>query len=99
MHTDTRAEVNEQPALSKDAVTVQRVTADLQRVGVTRDVFRTVKRYGYLRDWDQERWHRAEQELAESRLLQATRRYQATGKTSIQEVIGEGVDEDDPLDD
>ena len=41
----------------------------------------------------------AEQELAESRLLQATRRYQAMGRPSIQEVIGEGVYEDEPPDD
>ena len=63
------------------------------------DVFRHVKRHGYLRDWDQERWGRAEQELAQARLLQATRRYQAMGRTSIREVIGEGVDEDEPPDD
>ena len=66
MHADSSAEVNEQPALSKDALTVQTVTADLQRAGVTSDVFRTVKRHGYLRDWDQERWRQAEQELAAS---------------------------------
>ena len=99
MHADRSAEVNEQPALSEDALTFQTVTADLQRAGVTRDVFRTVKRHGYLRDWDQARWHRAEQELAEARLLQATRRYQAMGLARIQEVIEEGLDEDEPLDD
>jgi hypothetical protein len=99
MHADRSAEVNEQPALSEDARIVQTVTADLQRAGVKSDVFRYVKRHGYLQEWDQERWHRAEQELAESRLLQTTRRYQAMGRTSIQEVIGEGVDEDEPPDD
>ena len=99
MHADRRAEVNEQPALSEDALTVQTVTADLQRAGVTSDVFRTVKRHGYLRDWDQERWLRAEQELAASTASPGTRRYQAMGRTSMQEVIGEGVDEDEPPDD
>ena len=34
MHADSSAEVNEQPALSKDALTVQTLTADLQRAGV-----------------------------------------------------------------
>src|SRR5687768_2467389 len=99
IHADTRAEVNEQPVLSDDALTVQTVTADLQRAGVTRDVFRTVKKHGYLRDWDQARWRQAEEELAQARLLQAHRRYQAMGLTRIQEVIGEGVDEDVPPDD
>ena len=99
MPADRGAEVNEPPALSKDALTVQMLTADLQKAGVTRDVFRTVKKHGYLRDWDQDRWSRAEQELAEARLLQTTRCYQAMDKTSIQEVIEEGVDEDEPLDD
>src|SRR5687768_4814941 len=99
MHADSSAEVNEQPALSKDALTVQTLTADLQRAGVTRDVFRLVQRRGYLRDWDQDRWRRAEQELAQARLLQATRRYQAMGRSSMQEVMREGVDEDEPSDD
>jgi uncharacterized metal-binding protein len=99
MHADTRAADNEQPALSKDAVTVQMVTAELQKAGVTSDVFGMVQRHGYLRDWDQDRWHQAEQELAQARLLQARRRYQAMGRTSMQEVFGEGVDEDDPPED
>ena len=60
MPADTRAEINEPPALSEDALIVETVTADLQRAGVTRDVFRTVKKHGYLRDWDQDRWSRAE---------------------------------------
>jgi len=98
MHADRNAEVNEQPALSKDALTVQTLTADLQRAGVKSDIFRHVKRHGYLRDWDQERWGRAEQELAQARLIQATRRYRAMGITSKQPVMGEGVNEDDPPD-
>ena len=98
MHADTSAEVNEQPALSKDALTVQTFTADLKGVVVKSNVFRTVKKHGYLPDWNQERWGRAEQELAQARLLQATRRYQAMGLTHIQEVIEEGLDEDEPLD-
>src|SRR5687768_16650138 len=77
MDTDRRAEVNEQPALSEDALIVQTLTSDLQRAGVRRDVFRTVQRHGHLQDWDQDRWLQAEQELAQARLLQARRRYQA----------------------
>ena len=88
-----------QPALSEDALIVETVTADLQKAGVKSDVFRHVKRHGYLRDWDQKRWHQAEQELAQARLLQTTRNYQAMGKPIIQEVFGEGVYEDEPLDD
>jgi len=99
MHADRSAEVNEQPALSEDARIVQTVTADLQRAGVKSDVFRIVQRHGHLRDWDQERWLQAEQELAQARLLQARRRYQAMSRTSVQQVMGEGVHEDEPPDD
>ena len=67
---------------------VQTVTADLQKAGVTSDVFRTVQRHGYLRDWEQERWLQAEQELAQARLLQARQRYQAMGRTSMQQLMG-----------
>jgi len=99
MHADRSAEVNEQPALSEDALIVQTISADLQKAGVKSDIFRHVKRYGYLRDWDQERWGRAEQELTQARLLQATRRYRAMGITNIQEVFGEGLYEDELPDD
>ena len=95
MHADRSAG---QPALSEDALIVETVTADLQKAGVRSDVFRHVKRHGYLRDWDQKRWHQAEQELAQARLLQTTRNYPAMGKPIIQEVFGEGVYEDEPLD-
>jgi hypothetical protein len=96
---DRSGEVHEQPGLSEDALIVQTVTADLKRAGVTNDVFGMVQRHGYLRDWDQDRWLQAEQELAQARLIQARRRYQAMGRTSMQEVIGEGVDEDEAPDD
>ena len=99
MPADRSGEVHEQPALSEDALIVQTVTADLKRAGVTSDVFGMVQRHGYLRDWDQDRWLQAEQELAQARLLQARQRYQAMGRTSMQEVIGEGVDEDEAPDD
>jgi hypothetical protein len=100
MPADRSGEVNQQSAeLSADALIVQTVTADLKRAGVKHDVFRTVQRHGYLRDWDQERWLKAEQELAQARLLQARRRYQAMGMTSLQEVIEEGVDEDEASED
>src|SRR5918993_1190183 len=98
MPADRSGEVNEQPALSKDALIVQTLTADLKRAGVTRDVFGMVQRHGYLQEWDQNRWLQAEQELAQARLLQARRRYQAMGRTSMQPVMGEGVDEDEGAD-
>ena len=94
MHADSSLE---QPALSQDALTIQTLTADLRRAGVTSDVFRTVQRHGYLRDWDQERWLRAEQELAQARLIQARRHHQAMGRTSMQPVMGEATHEDEPL--
>jgi hypothetical protein len=99
MPADRSGEVHEQPALSQDALIVQTLTADLERNGVTGDVFRMVQRHGYLRDWDQARWLKAEQELAQARLLQARRRSQEVGLTRMQEVMGEGVDEDEPPDD
>jgi len=99
MHPESSSEVDEQPALSEDARIVQTVTADIQRAGVKSDVFRHVKRHGYLQEWDQERWRRAEQELAQARLLQTTRNYQAMGRPNIKEVFGEGVYEDEPSDD
>jgi hypothetical protein len=52
------------------------VTADLHKARVTGDVLQTVKRHGYLWDWERDRWERAEQELAQARLLQARQRYQ-----------------------
>ena len=60
MPADRSGEVHEQPGLSEDALIVQTVTADLQRAGVTSDVFGMVQRHGYLRDWDQDRWLQAE---------------------------------------
>jgi hypothetical protein len=99
MPANRSREVNQQPALSEDALIVQTVTADLKRAGVTRGVFGMVQQNGYLRDWDQDRWLQAEAELAQARLLQARRRYQAMGMTRMQEVMGEGVDEDESPDD
>ena len=89
MHVDRSVEVNAPPALSEDALTVQTITADLQRAGVTSDVFRTVQRHGYLRDWDQERWLRAEQEMAQARLLWARQQSNTMDLISIGEVIEE----------
>jgi hypothetical protein len=99
MSADKSGEAHEQLGLSEDALIVQTVTADLQRAGVTNDVFGMVQRHGYLREWDQDRWLQAEQELAQARLLQARRRYQTMDINSMQEVMGEGVDEDEPPDD
>ena len=89
---------DEQPALSEDALTVQTITADLQRAGVTSNIFRTVQRHGYLRDWDQERWLRAEQEMAQARLLWARQQSNTMDLISIGEVIEE-VDDDESLHD
>jgi hypothetical protein len=69
--------------LSQDALIVQTVTADLHKVGMTGDVLQTVKRHGYLRDWERDRWERAEQELAQARLLQARQRYQKMEMTAV----------------
>ena len=99
MPADRCGDVHEQPGLSEDALTVQTLTIELQRAGVTNAVFGMVKRHGYLREWDHARWRQAEQELTQARLLQARRRYQAMGLTRMQEVIGEGADEDVPPDD
>jgi autotransporter translocation and assembly factor TamB len=99
MPADRSGEVHEQPVLSEDALIVQTVTADLKRAGVTSDVFAMVQRHGHLREWDQNRWLQAEQELAQARLLQARRHYQAMRITRMQEVMGEGVDEDELPDD
>jgi hypothetical protein len=98
MPADRSGEVHEQSGLSADALIVQTLTADLERAGVRGDVFRVIQRHGYLRDWDQARWLKAEAELAQARLLQARRRSQEVGLTRMQEVMGEGVDEDEPLD-
>ena len=98
MHADRRGEVNEQPALSEDALIVQTITADLQRAGVTSNIFRTVQRHGYLRDWNQERWLRAEQEMAQARLLWARQQSNTMDLISIGEVIEE-VDDDESLHD
>jgi hypothetical protein len=79
---------DEQPIeLSKDALIVQTVTADLHKAGVTGDVLRTVQRHGYLRDWERDRWERAGQELAQARLLQARQRYQKTDMPAVGDIL------------
>ena len=62
---------------------------------MTGDMLRTIQRHGYLLDWDQERWERAEQELAQARLLHARQRHQAMAMMSIQGVIEENIYEGD----
>jgi hypothetical protein len=80
--------ISDQPIeLSKDALIVQTVTADLQKAGVTGDVLQTVKRHGYLRDWERDRWERAEQELAQARLLQARQRYQEMEMAAVSDIL------------
>ena len=58
-----------QVELSEDARIVEIVTADLQRAGVTGDIFSTVQQHGYLLEWTQDRWMNAELELTQGRLL------------------------------
>ncbi|HZC02731.1 MAG TPA: hypothetical protein VE844_15660, partial [Gammaproteobacteria bacterium] len=88
--TSTRGDLRDrdQPIeLSQDALIVRTVTADLHKTGVTGDVLQTVKRHGYLRDWDRDRWERAEQELAQARLLQARQRYQEMEMTAVGDIL------------
>ena len=59
-----------QVELSQDAQIVQILTADLAKIGVTSDVFRTVEQHGFLQDWNRQRWLNAEMELTQKRLFQ-----------------------------
>ncbi len=59
-----------QVELSEDARVVEILIADLEKVGVKNNVFQTVQRHGYLRDWSIERWERVEMELKQGRLFQ-----------------------------
>jgi hypothetical protein len=96
--TSTRGDLrgSDQPIeLSKDALTVQTVTADLHKAGATGDVLRTVQRHGYLRDWDRDRWERAEQELAQARLLQARQRYQEIAMRAVDDLLAADRGESD----
>jgi hypothetical protein len=99
-NADRVGKVDEQPIeLSEDALIVQTLTADLNRAGVKGNIFRIVQRNGYLRDWDKERWERAEQEIAQARLLQARKRCQGIEMTSVEDVIGDGIDDNGSLND
>jgi hypothetical protein len=58
--------------LSKDALVVQELKRDLERV-MTRvptgsALLRLIQHHGYLRDWTVERWENADRELAQSRV-------------------------------
>ena len=59
-------------ALSKDALIVQELKRDLERVMTPVPtgpaLLRLVQRHGYLSDWTRERWAKAEIELAQSRI-------------------------------
>jgi hypothetical protein len=81
---------------SKDALVVETLTADLKQAGVGGDLFALVQRHGYLRDWDRERWERAEREIAQARLFRARQRYEITGMTKTWDIIPETVHEDKP---
>jgi hypothetical protein len=94
-HASGTGRVYEQPIeLSKDALIVQTLTADLERAGVREDVFGAVQQHGYLLDWDPERWLQAEHEVAQARLLFA-RQQQTMAMTRIEEIILEEIDEGD----
>jgi len=91
-------QVDGQPIeLSKDALIVQTITSDFQRADIKGHLFPLVQRYGYLQDWCQERWEKAEQELAQARLLRARQRHQEIMMDRIQDVMEEGADEDEPF--
>jgi hypothetical protein len=69
--------------LSKDAITVQILTADLARIGYMGEVLPTVQRHGYLQDWTPARWERAAQELMQARLLHGWQQASLAGQTAI----------------
>jgi hypothetical protein len=98
LRTSTRGDLrgSDQPIeLSQDALIVQTVTADLHKAGVTGDVLQMVKRHGYLRDWNRDRWERAEQELAQARLHQACQRYQEMDMIAVGDILEEDSRESD----
>ncbi len=89
-------QIHTQPmTLSEDAFRVQGLIEALDRAQCKGDVFRTVQQHGYLPDWDKARWGQAELELAEARVLLARQRSQAMHMTGMQDMIGEGIFEDD----
>jgi len=101
VHTINGAgQIHPQPmTLSEDAFRVQGLNEVLDRAGCKGDIFRTVKLHGYLPDWDKKRWEQAERELAEAHDLLARQRSQAMDMTSLEDMIGEDIYEDDePLD-
>ena len=73
--------------ISHDALIVQTLTADLHKARVTGNMLQTVQRHGYLRDWARDRWERAEQELAQARLLQVRQRYQEMAMSTVGDIL------------
>ncbi|MEE9149428.1 MAG: hypothetical protein V3U27_18770, partial [Candidatus Tectomicrobia bacterium] len=90
---EEEAQVQEQSIeLSEDAITFQAYSRTFERLGITDGTLESIQEHGYLKDWTQERWDRAQLELAQARLVRARQQY---GATSMQDVIEEDIYEDD----
>jgi len=99
--TNGTEQIHPQPImLSEDALRVQGLTEALDRAQCKGDIFRTVQQHGYLPEWTRERWKQAEIELTQARLLLARQRSQTMSMTSIQDMMGEDIfeDDDEPFD-
>ncbi len=94
---EEEAQVQEQSIeLSEDARTFQVYTRSFERAQLPGGL-ESVQEQGNLLDWTQERWDRAQLELAQARLVRARQQYRATGMEDM--MIEKDVYEDDePLD-
>ena len=79
-------------ALSEDAITVQVYTRSFERAHMGDGTLQGIQGHGHLLDWSQERWDRAQLELAQARLVRARQQY---GAMDMQDIMGEDVYEDD----
>ena len=102
VHTTNGAgQIHPQPIiLSEDALRVQGLTEALDRAQCKGDIFCTVQQHGYLPEWTRERWEQADIELTQARFLLARQRSQTMSMTSIQDMMGEDIfeDDDEPFD-
>jgi hypothetical protein len=78
--------------LSKDALTVQTLKADLKRVGCTGNVLRIVQQHGYLQDWTIDRWAQAEKELVQVRLREMQKPHGEPGFDTVKGPWGYNVE-------
>ena len=86
---EDEAQVQEQSIeLSEDARTFQVYTKTFERVLITEGTLQSIQEQGHLLDWTQERWDRAQLELAQAR-LRARQQYGAM------DMIEEDIWEDD----